>query len=207
MSSTTTSSTTTTTIITLPAVEEEPPVDKSIIDQIATDETIAIVNGKPADMSMNVANGTVSLEVASATFHIIATDKAGTPLKIDESGRVFLNDTRSFGVSAAGLIPKTQYEIWLYSTPMKLGKFMTSINGSHTANISLPENAEEGWHNIVFTGRTITGAEISVSGRLRVPTDTNIVIDLARSTWVWVLVVGAIFFALLLPGRFRSRRK
>ncbi len=175
------------------------------MDEVATNETIAIVNGKPADMSMNVANGTVSLGAAGATFQIIATDEAGTPLKIDESGRVLLNDTRSFGVSVAGLAPGTQYEIWLYSTPMKLGKYTTSTNGSHTASVSLPEDADDGWHSIVFTGKTNTGAEISVSGRLRVPTDTNIVIEVARSAWVWVLIIGAIFVALVLPGR--SRRK
>ncbi|MFZ9931524.1 MAG: hypothetical protein ACO3GZ_12030 [Ilumatobacteraceae bacterium] len=166
------------------------------------------MNGKPADMSMNVANGTVSLGVAGATFQIIAKDETGTPLKIDESGRVLLNDTRSFGVSVAGLAPGTDYEIWLYSTPMKLGKHTTSTtNGSHTASVSLPEDTDDGWHSVVFTGKTNTGAEISVSGRLRVPTDTNIVIEVARSAWVWVLIIGAIFFALVLPGRSRRRDK
>jgi hypothetical protein len=174
---------------------------------VAVDETIAIVNGQPAEMLMNVANETVSLEVAGATFQIIATDEAGTPLKIDESGRVLLNDTLTFGVSVGGLAPETEYGVWFYSTPIELGKYTTSANGSHSARISLPQDVEDGWHSIVFTGKTNTGAEISVSGRLRVPTGTNIVIDVARSAWVWVLVIGAIFFALVLPGRSRRKDK
>jgi hypothetical protein len=182
-------------------------VDESIMADVAADETIAIVNGQPAEMLMNVANETVSLEVAGATFQIIATDEAGTPLKIDESGRVLLNDTLTFGVSVGGLAPETEYGVWFYSTPIELGKYTTSANGSHSARISLPQDAEDGWHSIVFTGKTNTGAEISVSGRLRVPTGTNIVIDVARSAWVWVLIIGAIFFALVLPGRSRRKDK
>ena len=182
-------------------------MDKSIMDDVAADETIAIVNGQPAEMSMNVANGAVSLEVAGATFQIIATDEVGTSLKIDESGRVLLNDTLTFGVSVGGLAPETEYEVWLYPTPMELGKYTTSANGSHTARISLPKDAEDGWHSIVFTGKTNTEAEVSVSGRLRVPTDTNIVIKVARSAWVWVLIVGAIFFAFVLPGRSGRKDK
>jgi hypothetical protein len=177
------------------------------MDDVAADETIAIVNGQPAEMSMNVANGAVSLEVAGATFQIIATDEVGTSLKIDESGRVLLNDTLTFGVSVGGLAPETEYEVWLYPTPMELGKYTTSANGSHTARISLPKDAEDGWHSIVFTGKTNTEAEVSVSGRLRVPTDTNIVIKVARSAWVWVLIVGAIFFAFVLPGRSGRKDK
>jgi hypothetical protein len=175
------------------------------MNNVDSDETIAIVNGQPAEMSKNVANGTVSLAVAGATFQIIATDQTGTALEIDESGRVLLNDTRSFSVATPGLAPDTDYEIWLYSTPTKLGNYTTSSNGSHTATITVPDDIDGGWHSLVFTGTTNTGSEITVSGRLRIPTDTNIVIEVARSAWVWVLIIGAIFVALVLPGR--SRRK
>ena len=186
---------------------ESAPVDPDDLESGDNQWALTFVNGERVATTPDVSDGRVSLSVGGASFAIVATDTAGAKLEIDAEGRVILNDSLTFGVSAEGLSADTDYEVWVYSTPQRIAVFRSSVNGTHEGVVTLPEDIEGGWHSIVFVGTTNSDVEVKAAMQVKVPDTDSVVVVAARSWWVWVLLIGAVVFAFLLPGRSRRRQE
>ena len=61
-----------------------------------------------------------------------------------------------------GFSPLSQVKAQMHSTPVDLGTFTTDINGNLTADITIPNTVEPGYHSIHFYGVNQTGQNIDV---------------------------------------------
>ena len=204
-----TTTTTTTTTTTVPEADAgDAPLETEVMSDLKSDEIVVMLNGKRSFTNPTVNGNRVSLAIADVRYAIVAVDENGEELRVDDSGRIFLNDTRTFLIDISGLDAGSEHELWMYSEP----RLLTTLTGpavgeSVNALVRIPGDADSGWHSVVLAGETSTGDAFAASLRVNVPQDENVVIKIATSAWVWALLVVAVAVALLLPSRSSRRRR
>jgi hypothetical protein len=58
------------------------------------------------------------------------------------------------------MLPAEPIEVWMYSTPVKLGEVVAGADGSFSAELLLPADASLGAHKLQIVGKTVDGAEM-----------------------------------------------
>lgn len=177
-----------------------------MLDALEDSESLGLVDGKPVDVETRVGDGTVVVVVGATSLQIATADGSDTPLRVDADGRVFLHDDMAFKVFILGLGPDEDFELWLYSTPIRVVSGRATATGGYTGTARMPSGAPRGWHNLVLAGTRADGKSVAVSVPVNLPQQTNVVVKIARSAWVWVLIALAVFAAIALPGGGRRRR-
>ena len=177
------------------------------MSDLKSDEIVVMLNGKRSYTSPTVSGNRVSLAIADVKYSIVAVDENGEPLRVDESGRIFLSDSRTFMIDVSGLRSDETHELWMYSEPQLLSTFTGPAAGESVSKlVEIPGDADSGWHSVVLSGESASGDAFAASLRVNIPQDDNVVIKIATSVWVWALLVIAVSVALLLPGRSSRRR-
>jgi hypothetical protein len=104
-----------------------------------------------------------------------------------------------------GFKPGSTVDIWLFSTPQRLGTAKVGADGRMSGAFTIPKNVEEGPHRIAITAKLPNGKSatftlgIAVGEIARTSTLTRVLIAIP--------IVLAIGFGLILPNQLRRRRK
>lgn len=61
-----------------------------------------------------------------------------------------------------GLMPSSNFDIEVHSTPVSLGSIQTDSEGNIDTHITIPESIEPGYHSLHFMGQAITGESIDL---------------------------------------------
>ena len=86
-------------------------------------------------------------------------------------------------VSASGFEPESEAEVIIYSEPTKLGRVKVDVNGTVTAQVTLPSDLKTGNHTLVINGVDAKNQPISVKFGLIVYGTESV-----TPIWVWLLV-------------------
>ncbi|MGA1363184.1 MAG: hypothetical protein ACO36A_09715, partial [Ilumatobacteraceae bacterium] len=202
---------TTSTSTTLPAVaassDADAPVDPSLLDRLEDGASLGLLDGRPVEVDTRVGDGTVVITVGTTSFQVSAPDDAPGSVEVDSDGRVLLGQSMQFKSTILGVEPGAEFEVWLYSTPVRVFTGRATDAGSYGGTNRVPEGAPRGWHNLVLSARTSDGTSVVASVNVNLPQRTNFVAEIARSSWVWVLIALAVGTAVLLPGGGLRRRR
>jgi hypothetical protein len=185
----------------------EAPVDPDLLDRLDEGDSLGLVDGLSAPVETRVGEGTVVVNVDSTSFQVSAPDDAPGTVTVDADGRVFLGESMTFKATVLGMKPGVPFEIWLYSRPIRVREGRATSDGGWTGTVTVPAGAPRGWHNLLLSATETSGKSVAVSMNVNLPQRNNFVAEIARSSWVWVLIALAVTAAFLLPGGGLRRRR
>ena len=129
----------------------------------------------------------------------------GSTSALDTDGNVRIKPGQLFNLAVDGFAAGSTVDVWLFSTPRKLGELITAADGTVTATFEIPSDLKNGKHRLAFVGQGVGGKETTLV--------VGIVAGAEPKNWsstrvlIVVPLVMAIFIALLLPGAFQRRRR
>ena len=159
---------------------------------LAPTQSLAFENGLPVGVEL-VPTREQSGYILSGDgwqVELEATDSSGSPLKLDESGNIILNDDRFVEFSGTGFAPGSLVKVWLFSDPAELSQLTADSSGSFTGRALVPSATPVGEHTIQLNGISKDGQLRSVALGVVVQADT--VAQSTAFTWNWWFLLSGL---------------
>jgi hypothetical protein len=204
--------TTTTTIkpktvvtTTLPPIVTTTTVGPPVVEKVSAGQTAVQVDGVKTDATVTRENNQMVVNAGSLSATLSGLDKAGKTAPLDSDGNVHLDGGDIIKISVGGFKPGSIVEVWLFSTPMKLGSAVVGADGAMTGSYRLPVGIKSGSHRVVVTARMANGKPTTFTLGILVG-DISTTSTLTR-VLIAIPITLAIGFGFLLPTQLRRRRK
>jgi len=204
--------TTTTTIkpktvvtTTLPAIVTTTTVGPPVVEKVSAGQTAVQVDGVKTDATVTRENNQMVVNAGSLSATLSGLDKTGKTAPLDSDGNVHLDGGDIIKISVGGFKPGSTVEVWLFSTPMKLGSAVVGANGAMTGSYRLPVGIKSGSHRVVVTARMTNGKPTTFTLGILVG-DISTTSTLTR-VLIAIPIALAVGFGFLLPNQLRRRRK
>ena len=204
-STTTTVAAPTTTSTVVKSVVTTTVVPPPPAQTVQAGEAGARINGEDKPATVERVNNQLVVQVGplSATIGAVGTD--GNPGALDDDGNVRLKPGDTVRIKVAGFEPGSTVEVWMFSTPVRMGTATVSDDGTVTGNFRIPANITDGDHRIVIVARTADGKPATLTVGVLVG-DWKKVANI--TAWLIVLPIAlAGLGALTLPATRRRRRR
>ena len=193
----------TTTVASLasPTNSIPPPV----IPNVSTGESALNVGGVSTKVELSRENNQLVMQSGTMKAVLSGLDDKGATRSLDADGNLRLTGGDVVKLNVGGFKPGSTVDIWLFSTPQRLGTAKVGADGRMSGSFTIPKNVEDGPHRIAITARLPNGKSatftlgIAVGEIARTSTLTRILIAIP--------IVLAIGFGLILPNQLRRRRK
>ena len=193
----------TTTVASLasPTNSIPPPV----IPNVSTGESALNVGGVSTKVELSRQNNQLVMQSGTMKAVLSGLDDKGATRSLDSDGNLRLTGGDVVKLNVGGFKPGSTVDIWLFSTPQRLGTAKVGADGRMSGSFTIPKNVEEGPHRIAITAKLPNGKSatftlgIAVGEIARTSTLTRVLIAIP--------IVLAIGFGLILPNQLRRRRK
>ena len=176
-----------------------------VIPKLSTGESALDVGGVKTKVDMTRENNQLVISSGSLRAVLSGLDNKGATRALDADGNLRLSGGDVVKLNVGGFKPGSTVDIWLFSTPQRLGTAKVGADGRMSGAFTIPKNVEEGPHRIAITAKLPNGKSatftlgIAVGEIARTSTLTRVLIAIP--------IVLAIGFGLILPNQLRRRRK
>jgi len=176
-----------------------------VIPKLSTGESALDVGGVKTKVDMTRENNQLVISSGSLRAVLSGLDDKGATRSLDSDGNLRLSGGDVVKLNVGGFKPGSTVDIWLFSTPQRLGTAKVGADGRMSGAFTIPKNVEDGPHRIAITARLPNGKSatftlgIAVGEIARTSTLTRVLIAIP--------IVLAIGFGLILPNQLRRRRK
>ena len=190
---------------TLPPIVTTTTVGPPVVEKVAAGQTAVQVDGVKTDATVTRENNQMVVTAGSLSATLSGLDKTGKTSPLDSDGNIHLEGGDVIKISVGGFKPETLVEVWLFSTPTKLGSVVVGADGTVVGAYRLPLGTKSGAHRVVVTAKMANGKSttftlgILVGNISKTSTLTRVLIAIPIS-----LAIG---FGFLLPNQLRRRRK
>jgi hypothetical protein len=176
---------------------------------LAPTQSLAFENGSPVGVEL-VPTEEQSGYILSGDgwqVELAATDMSGSPLRLDDSGNIILNDDRFVEFSGTGFAPGSIVKVWLFSDPAELSQLTADSSGSFTGRAMVPIETAVGEHTIQLNGISKDGQLRSVA--LGVVVQADALLETSQFDWSWWYLLGGLlpFFWWILWKRRRREEE
>ena len=162
-----------------------------------------LVDGQTIDATITRSNDQLLVTAGDMTATISGRTADGTIAPLDADGNIHLSEGDSIALSAQGFGAGSDVEVWLFSTPTRLGTAHVNANGTVEASFKLPGGVPNGQHRLVLVGKNANKADTTFAVGL-VYGKSGGVGTLGKVLIVTPLTL-AILAALALPARRRRK--
>lgn len=188
----------------------------SIVTVPKTNTAVAPIPPTGGVAAIKVGNSTEQVVVERASSQLIVTagklkavvgglNADGSQKSLDSDGNVSLKPGDQVRIRLAGFKPGSTMDVWLFSTPIRLGNAKVGADGTVIGLFTVPRKTPPGSHRVVIATRTIDGKPVTLAVGINVGSYKN---SLKVPTWLLVTpLVMAVGFAMFLPPAVRQRRK
>jgi hypothetical protein len=176
-----------------------------VVEKVSAGQTAVQVDGVKTDATVTRENNQMVVNAGSLSATLSGLDKAGKTAPLDSDGNVHLDGGDIIKISVGGFKPGSIVEVWLFSTPMKLGSAVVGADGAMTGSYRLPVGIKSGSHRVVVTARMANGKPTTFTLGILVG-DISTTSTLTR-VLIAIPITLAIGFGFLLPTQLRRRRK
>lgn len=194
-----------TTTTSLRAIVTTTTVGPPEVAKVSAGETAVQVDGVKTDATVTRENNQMVVNAGSLRATLFGLDRTGKISPLDSDGNVHLAGGDIIKISVGGFKPGTLVEVWLFSTPTKLGSVVVGEDGTVTGAYKLPFGIKSGSHRVVVTAKMANGKSTTFTRGILVGKISQ------TSTLTRVLIAipisMAIGFGFLLPTQLRRRRK
>jgi hypothetical protein len=120
----------------------------------------ATVNGIqiPAILRASISRKGLEFLAAGWQVNLGALTGLGESVDIADDGSLRVQRDHDFVASGSGFAPNSQVDVYVYSSPIKLGTLQTDAAGEFTGNFPVPKQLEDGQHTLQVMGYSPTGA-------------------------------------------------
>jgi hypothetical protein len=120
----------------------------------------ATVNGIqiPAILRASISRKGLEFLAAGWQVNLGALTALGESVYIADDGSLRVQRDHDFVASGSGFAPNSQVDVYVYSSPIKLGTLQTDAAGEFTGNFPVPKQLEDGQHTLQVMGYSPTGA-------------------------------------------------
>jgi len=190
---------------TLPAIVTTTTLGPPSVGKVDAGQTAVQVDGVKTAATVTRENNQMVVTSGSLSATLSGLDKAGKTAPLDSDGNIHLEGGDVIKISVGGFKPKTLVEVWLFSTPTKLGSVVVGADGTVTGAYRLPVGIKSGSHRVVVTAKLPNGKPTTFTLGILVGNISK------SSTLTRVLIAIpitlAIGFGFLLPTQLRHRRR
>lgn len=176
-----------------------------VIPRLSTGESALDVGGVKTKVDMTRENNQLVISSGSLRAVLSGLDDKGATRALDSDGNLRLSGGDVVKLNVGGFKPGSTVDVWLFSTPQRLGSAVVGADGRVSGSFTIPKNVEDGPHRIAITAKLPNGKSatftlgIAVGEIARTSTLTRVLIAIP--------IVLAIGFGLILPNQLRRRRK
>jgi hypothetical protein len=190
---------------TLPRIVTTTTLGPPVVEKVTAGQTAVQVDGVKTDATVTRENNQMVVTAGSLSATMSSLDKTGKTSPLDSDGNIHLKGGDVIKISVGGFKPDSVVEVWLFSTPTKLGSVVVGADGTVTGAYRLPAGIKSGSHRVVVTARMANGK----------PTTFTLVIlvgDISTTSTLTRVLIAipislAIGFGFLLPTQLRHRRR
>jgi hypothetical protein len=172
---------------------------------LAPGEAGAVVDGKTIAATLSRADNQITAAAGDITTTVSGLTPDGQRVSLNEEGILVLDERDKIVVEASGIEPNEDVEVWMFSTPAKLGVIAADANGKIAGTFNLPTGIESGDHRVVISGTNPEGTGVVIGiGISYGAVDSGSSITRLLIT---IPIALAVLFGLFLPAVTRRRKK
>ena len=180
-------------------------VPPPVIPKVSTGESALNVGGVSTKVELSRENNQLVMQSGAMKAVLSGLDDKGATRALDADGNLRLSGGDVVKLNVGGFKPGSTVDIWLFSTPQRLGTAKVGADGRMSGAFTIPKNVEEGPHRIAITAKLPNGKSATYTLGIAVG-------EIARPTtltrvMIAIPIVLAIGFGLILPNQLRRRRK
>jgi hypothetical protein len=192
--------TTTTTTIASQSTTTVPTVS-----QVVTGEAAVTVDGEKATSTLERNNNQIVISVGDMKATVSAVDTNGGIAPLDSNGNISLRSGDRVAIKLGGFKAGTPVEMWMFSTPHKIGSAKVNAKGELDTVIVIPKDAPVGDHRVAIVMNPKGGKAVTFTLGIAVKKFSK---ESRMLTWLIVTpLVAAVLSAMFLPPALRRRRK
>jgi hypothetical protein len=200
-SATTVVATTVAPRIATPSNSISPPV----IPQVSLGESALNLGGVATKVDVSRENNQLVIQSGSLRAELSGLDKSGTTRALDADGNLRLTGGDVVKLNIGGFKPKSKVDVWLFSTPKRLGSAEVDAQGRMSGSFTIPKMVEKGAHRIAITAKLPNGKSATFTVGIAVG-------EIAKTSTVTRVLIAipialAVLAGFLLPNQMRRRRR
>jgi hypothetical protein len=173
--------------------------------ELSSGEAGALVDGEEVETTLMRSNNALVVSGAGIEASVYGMSPDGARIDLDEDGLLRLNTQDQVVVEAEGYEAGNVVDVWMYSTPTRLGQLTADATGLIKGSFLLPKSLESGDHRVVLDGQNSRGQDVILGIGVSVG-EVNQGSLLSRLLII-VPVSLAILAALIIPTTLRRRRE
>jgi hypothetical protein len=164
-----------------------------------------VIDGVETTVAVSRSENRFTISTGDVSATLTGITSSGEIAALDEDGAVRLSNEDSFEIQLEGFSPNSDVEVWMYSTPSKLGITAVDALGKGTERYAVVDSIEPGAHRIVLRGENSDGKKLEIAFGMFIGFENST--STAARIIIIVPIALAILFGLLLPTALRRRRK
>jgi hypothetical protein len=166
-------------------------------------EASLVVGGQSINATITRSNDQLVVSAGDMTATISGRTADGAVAPLDADGNIHLNDGDSIALEANGFSPDSQVEVWLFSTPTRLGVGTVGADGRVSDSFTLPAGVANGHHRIVLKGLNAQKSDAVFAVGIVYGKSGGV--GTVGKVLIVTPLVAAIMAALVLPARRRRK--
>jgi hypothetical protein len=194
-----------TTTTTLPRIVTTTTLGPPVVDTVDVGQTSVQVDGVKTDATVTRENNQMVVTAGSLSATLSGLDEAGKTSPLDSDGNIHLAGGDVIKISVGGFKTGSLVEVWLFSTPTKLGSAVVGADGAINGLFTIPMGIKSGSHRVVISAKLPNGKPTTFTLGILVG-DISTTSTLTR-VLIAIPITLAIGFGFLLPTQLRRRRK
>jgi hypothetical protein len=202
---TTTPSRVVATTTTLPRIATTTTLGPPVVAKVSAGQTAVQVDGVKTDATVTRENNQMVVTAGSLSATLSGVDKAGKISPLDSDGNIHLAGGDVIRISVGGFKTGSLVEVWLFSTPTKLGSAVVGADGAINGLFTIPMGVKSGSHRVVISAKLPNGKPTTFTLGILVG-EISTTSTLTR-VLIAIPITLAIGFGFLLPTQLRRRRK
>ena len=193
------------TTTTLPRITTTTTLGPPVVAKVSAGQTAVQVDGVKTDATVTRENNQMVVTAGSLSATLSGVDKAGKTSPLDSDGNIHLAGGDVIRISVGGFKSGSLVEVWLFSTPTKLGSAVVGTDGAINGLFTIPVGIKSGSHRVVISAKLPNGKPTTFTLGILVG-DISTTSTLTR-VLIAIPITLAIGFGFLLPTQLRRRRK
>ena len=193
------------TTTTLPRIVTTTTVGPPVVAKVDAGETAVQVDGVETDATVTRENNQMVVTSGALSATLSGIDKSGKTAPLDSNGTVHLSGGDIIKIRVGGFKAESVVEVWLFSTPTKLGSAVVGVDGTVTGAYRLPTGTKSGSHRVVISAKLPNGKPTTFTLGILVG-DISTTSTLTRIL-IAIPIALAIGFGFVLPTQLRHRRR
>jgi hypothetical protein len=183
------------------------PLTEEVVSGATQDEAIAVINGKEMKVRATRSGSKIQASVGTVLMDLSGRHEDGSAVALDINGNLIVRPGDVVQLQLTGLLGSSPAEVWLYSTPKKLGSLTVDSTGDVSFDYVIPESLEPGNHRVVLAGKSVLGDTVTVGLPLLAAESEPNENGFRGGVMIWLVLGIFASVGLYLPSQIRRRHR